>query len=127
MRHALLPMAVLLLTQATVADAQSLTIQSDRAAPIATQMPAQINIGMSISERLSTVSVEEQRRTERAVRRRLYEMAIEAMEECLLIIDVFQAECKISSLNVHSNVQDQGDVPMIHGSVNAQYQITARR
>ena len=127
MRHALLPMAVLLLTQATVADAQSLTIQSDRAAPIATQMPAQINIGMSISERLSTVSVEEQRRTERAVRRRLYEMAMEVMDECKLLIDVFQAECKISSLNVNSNVQDQGDVPMIHGSVNGQYEIIPRR
>ena len=128
MRHALLPMAVLFVIQTTVADAQSLTIQSgDRVAPTASQMPARINIGMSISQRLSSNSLEEQRRAERAVRRRLYEMAMEAMDECKLLIDVFQAECRITSLNVNSNVQDQSDAPMIHGSVNGQYEIIPRR
>jgi len=74
MRHALLPVAVLFMIQTTVADAQA-----DRTTPTASQVPARINIGMNISQRLLNNSVEEQRRTERAVRRRLYEMAMEAM------------------------------------------------
>jgi len=108
--------------QTTVADAQA-----DRTTPTASQVPARINIGMNISQRLLNNSVEEQRRTERAVRRRLYEMAMEAMEECMLLVDVFQAECRISSLNLNSTIQDQGDVPMIHGNVNGQYEIIPRR
>jgi hypothetical protein len=122
MRHALLPVAVLFMIQTTVADAQA-----DRTTPTASQVPARINIGMNISQRLLNNSVEEQRRTERAVRRRLYEMAMEAMEECMLLVDVFQAECRISSLNLNSTIQDQGDVPMIHGNVNGQYEIIPRR
>ena len=128
MRHALLPMALLFVSQTTIADAQLTTIQSsDREAPTASQVPTRINVGTSISQRLSNTSMEERRRTERVVRRRLYEMAMDAMEECELIIDVFQAECKISSLNVTSNVQDQDGGPMIYGNVNGQYEIVPRR
>jgi len=45
----------------------------------------------------------------------------------MLLVDVFQAECRISSLNLNSTIQDQGDVPMIHGNVNGQYEIIPRR
>src|SRR5262245_5154766 len=102
MRRAL-PIAVSLLLLTTTAGAQSITSRSDdRAALVGAQAPTRINIGMNISQRIPTSSIEEQREVERAVRRRLYEMALEAMEECMMIIDVFKAECKISSLNVNS-------------------------
>jgi len=121
-------MALLFLSHTTIADAQLIAVQSsDRAAPITSQVPTRINVGTNISQRLSSTSIEERRRTERAVRRRLYEMAMEAIEECELIIDVFQAECKITSLNVNSNVQDQDGGPMIYGNVNGQYEIIPRR
>jgi hypothetical protein len=120
-------MALLFVSQATIADAQLITVQSDRAAPIASQVPTRINVGTSISQRLSSNSMEERRRVERAVRRRLYEMAMEATEECELLIDVFQADCKITSLNVNSNVQDQDGGPTIYGNVNGQYEIMPRR
>jgi hypothetical protein len=121
-------MALLFVSHTTLADAQLITVQSsDRTAPIASQVPTRINVGTNISQRLSSTSLEERRRTERAVRRRLYEMAMEAIEECELIIDVFQAECKITSLNVNSNVQDQDGGPMIYGNVNGQYEIIPRR
>src|SRR5262245_41578224 len=97
MRRAL-PIAAGLLLLTTTAGAQSITSPSvDRAVPVGAQMPTRINVGMNISQRIPTSSIDEQREVERAVRRRLYEMAMEAMDECRMLIDVFKAECKISS------------------------------
>lgn len=120
MRQALVVMPVVLLAATTVVNAQTI---DDRPA-VAPQVPARINIGMSISERVSSLSVEEQYRADRAIRRQLYRMA---MEECALLAEVMRAECKLTSLSVNTNFQNNNDYPTINSSVNGQYEIVPRR
>lgn len=120
MRQALVLLPMVLLAATTAANAQTI---GDRPA-VAAQVPTRINIGMSISERISGVSLEEQYRADQAIRRQLYRMA---MEECTLLAEVMRAECKLTSLSVNTNFQNNNDHPMINSSVNGQYEIIPRR
>lgn len=58
------------------------------------------------------------------MRRRLYQMA---MEECSLLADVMRADCKLVSLNVNTNFQNNNEYPTINSSMNGQYEIVPRR
>ena len=120
MRQALVLMPAAALLAAAAANAQPV---SDRPAVVA-QVPTRINIGMNISERISGLSFEEQYRADQAIRRQLYRMA---MEECALLAEVMRAECKLTSLSVNTNFQNNSDHPMMNSSVNGQYEIIPRR
>ena len=120
MRQALVLVPLVLLAVTTAASAQT---SGDRQA-VPVQVPTRIDIGMSISERISGVSFEEQHRADQAIRRQLYRMA---MEECALLAEVMRAECKLTSLSVNTNFQNNNDHPMINSSVNGQYEIIPRR
>ena len=120
MRQALVLIQAALLAATTAANAQTI---GDRPA-VAAQVPARINIGMNISERISNLSFEEQYRADQAIRRQLYRMA---MEECALLAEVMKAECKLTSLSVNTSFQTNNDYPMINSSVNGQYEIIPRR
>ena len=120
MRQASVLISAALLVAATAANAQTV---SDRPA-VAAQVPTRINIGMNISERISNLSFEEQYRADQAIRRQLYRMA---MEECTLLAEVMRAECKLTSLSVNTNFQNNSDHPMMNSSVNGQYEIIPRR
>ena len=119
MRQVRVLIPVALLAATTAANAQAI---GDRQA-VAAQVPARINIGMNISERISNLSFEEQYRADQAIRRQLYRMA---MEECALLAEVMKAECKLTSLSVNTNFQNNNDHPMMNSSVNGQYEIIPR-
>ena len=121
MRQALVLIPAALLAATTTVNAQTI---GDRSAVVAAQVPARINIGMNISERISNLSFEEQYRADQAIRRQLYRMA---MEECALLAEVMKAECKLTSLSVNTSFQTNNDYPMINSSVNGQYEIIPRR
>ena len=120
MRQALVLIPVVLLAAMTAANAQTI---GDRPAAVP-QVPTRINIGMNISERISSLSFEEQYRADQALQRQLYRMA---MEECTLLADVMRAECRLMSLNVNTNFQNNNDRPTMNSSVNGQYEIIPRR
>ena len=123
MRRASGLIALGLIVPMTAADAQT-TQYGDRPVPVANQMPTRINVGFSISQRVSSNSFDEQRRVDQVVRRRLYQLA---MEECALLVDVIGGECRIISLNVNSNIQDNSEFPTVNGNMNGQYEIVSRR
>jgi len=123
MRHALLLTVLGLTMQMTAADAQ--TVQyGERSAVIASQLPTRINVAFNISQRVSTSSFDEQRRVDQIVRRKLYQLAT---EECALLVDVIGGECRITSLSVNSNFQDNPEHPMVNGNMNGQYEVVPRR
>ena len=119
MRQVLVLIPVILLAATTAANAQT---TGDR--PVVAQVPTRINVGMNISERVTSLSLDEQRRVDQVMRRRLYQMA---MEECVLLAEVMRAECRLASLNVNTNFQNNNDNPMINSSMNGQYEIIPRR
>ena len=120
MRQVLVLIPAVLLAATIAVNAQTI---GDRSA-IAAQVPTRINIGMNISERISSLSFEEQYRADQEIRRQLYRMA---MEECALLAEVMRAECKLTSLSVNTNFQNNNDHPMMNTSVNGQYEIIPKR
>ena len=121
MRQALVLIPAALLAATTAVNAQTI---GDRSAVVATQIPARISVGMNISERVTSLSLDEQHRIDQVMRRRLYQMA---MEECALLAEVMRAECKLTSLNVNTNFQNNNDNPVVNSSMNGQYEIIPRR
>ena len=122
MRQAPVLIALGLFVQIAAADAQTAQY-GDRTAIVVPQMPARINVGMNMSQRVST-SFDEQRRVDQVLRRRLYEMAT---DECKLLVDVLGGDCRIVQLNVNSNIQNNNETPMINSNINAQYEMVPRR
>jgi hypothetical protein len=122
MRQASVLIALGLFVMTTAADAQTAQY-GDRAVVVTNQLPTRINVGFNISQRVSGNSLDEQRRVDQALRRRLYQLA---MQECALLIEVIGGECRIVSMNVNSNIQDNNEFHTVNGSMNGQYEITPR-
>jgi hypothetical protein len=124
MRRLLLLSAAGLLVFAD-ANAQTITIQpADGARLSAGQIPTRIQVQMNISQRATMDGVDGQRRVEEAVRRSLYEMA---MNECTLITAIFNTGCRMASLNVNSNVQERNEnVYSINGNATGTYELTVQ-
>lgn len=107
------------------ANAQTITIRPAEGAPLsAGQIPIRIQVQMNISQRVTMEGVDGQRRVEEAVRRSLYEMA---MNECTLITAVFKTGCRMASLNVNSNAQERNEtLYSINGNATGTYELTAQ-
>jgi hypothetical protein len=87
--------------------------------------PTRIQVQMNISQRVTRDGVDEQRRVEEAVRRSLYETA---MNECTVISAVFKAGCKMASLNVNSNAQERNEnLYSINGNATGTYELTPQQ
>jgi hypothetical protein len=108
------------------ADAQTITIRPADGAPLSAGqiVPTRIQVQMNISQRVTMDGVNEQRRVEEAVRRSLYEMA---MNECTVITAIFKTGCRMASLNVNSNAQERGEtLYSINGNATGTYELTAQ-
>jgi hypothetical protein len=109
------------------ANAQTITIRpADGASLSAGQTaPTRIQVQMNISQRVTKDGVDEQRRVEEAVRRSLYEMA---MNECTVITAVFKSGCGMASLNVNSNAQERNEnLYSINGNATGTYELTVQQ
>jgi hypothetical protein len=109
------------------ANAQTITIRPADSAPVSAGQiaPTRIQVQMNISQRVTMDGVDEQRRVEEAVRRSLYQMA---MNECTVITAVFKAGCRMASLNVNSNAQERNEnLYSINGNATGTYELTAQQ
>ena len=123
--HRLLLLTAAWLLVAGSAGAQIVRIGPQDGVPSAGQItPTRIQVQMNISQRVMGDGVEEQRRVEQAVRRSLYEAAL---NECAIITTVFKGGCRLASLNVNSNTQERNEaVYFVNGNANGSYEITAQ-
>lgn len=109
------------------ANAQTITIRPTDGAPLSAGQfaPTRIQVQMNISQRVTMDGVDEQRHVEEAVRRSLYEMA---MNECTVITAIFKTGCRMASLNVNSNAQERNEaLYSINGNATGTYELTAQQ
>ena len=109
------------------ANAQTITIRPANSAPLSAGpiAPTRIQVQMNISQRVTMDGVDEQRHAEEAVRRSLYEMA---MNECSVITAIFKTRCRMASLNVNSNAQERNEaLYSINGNATGTYELTAQQ
>ena len=109
------------------ANAQTITIRPANSAPLSAGQiaPTRIQVQMNISQRVTMDGVDEQRHVEEAVRRSLYEMA---MNECSVITAIFKTGCRMASLNVNSNAQERNEaLYSINGNATGTYELTAQQ
>jgi hypothetical protein len=69
-------------------------------------------------------TMEDQTKTAEAARRLIYEAAA---HECGLLTDVFHADCRVSALAAHNQVQERGNVQTVVATANATYELTGPR
>jgi hypothetical protein len=108
------------------ADAQNTTIspRDSMPSPLRQIVPTRIQVQMNISQRVMSDGAETQRRVEEAVRRSLYEAA---MNECTVIMSVFKGGCRLASLNVNSNTQERNENGyFVNGNANGTYEIAVQ-
>jgi hypothetical protein len=107
------------------ADAQIITISPRDGMPPPRQIaPTRIQVQMNISQRVMSDGAEAQRRVEEAVRRSLYEAA---MNECTVITSVFKGACRLASLNVNSNTQERNENGyFVNGNANGTYELAVQ-
>ena len=108
------------------ADAQIITISPrDGMTPAPRQIaPTRIQVQMNISQRVMSDGAEAQQRMEEAVRRSLYEAA---MNECSVITSIFKGGCRLASLNVNSNTQERNENGyFVNGNANGTYELTVQ-
>jgi len=79
---------------------------------------------MTLSERLASNGIDEQRMAAEAVRRALYETAL---HECAVLTSVFKSDCRLASWNVNTNAVDRNEFHTINGSLNAQFEVMPSR
>ena len=121
--HRLLLLSAALLFVVASADAQIVTISPrDGMPPPPRQIaPTRIQVQMNISQRVMSDGADAQRRVEEAVRRSLYEAA---MNECTVITSVFKGGCRLASLNVNSNTQERNENGyFVNGNANGTYEL----
>jgi hypothetical protein len=113
---------------ANAASAQTITINPSGDQQARAVLPnTRIQVQMQLSLRgVPSNTIEEQRRAQQSVREGLYEMAA---GECTVIGATFKADCKLTTLNINSNVSDRGNfgVDGVSGNANATYELTPRK
>ena len=106
------------------AEAQNITIGPRDGMPPLPRQIARIQVQMNISQRVMSDGAEAQRRVEEAVRRSLYEAA---MNECTVITSVFKGGCRLASLNVNSNTQERNENGyFVNGNANGTYELAVQ-
>ena len=92
---------------------------------IGQNVPGRVQVQMSIEQRVTSNSPDDQQRAQESGRRLLYQMAA---HECVLLSDIFKSDCKISMLNVNTNINERDEGPYwVNGSASVQYQLVPRQ
>ena len=112
---------------ATAAPAQTITISPRNDAPAAVSAAITPPLRIQVSIQLSFPAgsgADEQRKLMESARRQIYESA---NTECVVLTEIFKAECRLISINANSSIMERGNIPpSINANGNASYELSPR-